>query len=151
MQKKKLTRRVFCHHQVLTTLKSFFQELIGWLVLQHLITFTAEVKIHGCMKIISFSAFRTTTSALLPWTGTPPSCWLCWGYGTSISSMLRITPCCPMTSTCTGLLHTSNRSAPAFHTLDPIFQNIWMNRNNSFVYRVTWSRMESTLPSREPV
>lgn len=53
---------------------------------------------------------RTNTSVLLHWIKTPPCYWLYWASGTSTSSTLRHTLCCPTTSICTVLLHTSNRS-----------------------------------------
>ncbi|TKS69785.1 Glucose-6-phosphate isomerase [Collichthys lucidus] len=51
------TENMFEFWDASTTLKSFFQELIGW----------------------------TTTSAPLLWKRTLPSCWLCWASGTSTS------------------------------------------------------------------
>uniref|UniRef100_A0A5F9CAH9 glucose-6-phosphate isomerase n=1 Tax=Oryctolagus cuniculus TaxID=9986 RepID=A0A5F9CAH9_RABIT len=55
------------------------------------------------------SPFRTSTSARRPWRRTPPSCWPCWGSGTSTALGVRLRPCCPMTSTCTALQPTSSR------------------------------------------
>lgn len=60
---------------------------------------------------------RTNTSAALLWRQTCPSCWLFWASGTSTSSRRRLTPYCPMTSTCTASPPTSSRSDPLVFTV----------------------------------
>lgn len=90
-----------------------------------------DVFTHLCDR--SFLSCRTTTSAPLLWIRMLPSCWLCWASGTSTSSTRRHTPCCPMTSTCTASLPTSNRSASTmpgeaqlqFHIVESVIYKRW--------------------------
>lgn len=102
-----------------------------------------------CRLLTSSLLYRTNTSAVLLWRPTCPSCWLFWASGTSTSSRQRLTPYCPMTSTCTALPPTSSRSESSSllkSLLNVLFHHEQPITELSLVVRVTWNLTENTSP-----